>query len=365
LVDAMSTSTNENAQRRDVLLENLKRAATPAPTTEMTSMTPTVTNSEVKTPEATIEVETEVKVEVKEKAEVKVEVEAEAADDDDTESTTNKSEIAVKCLLLLFFLYFFLFSLDLMGTSFKILGGCTAGSLFGSINNPIAGLMIGILATVLVQSSSTSTSIVVALVGADALSVRNGIPVIMGANIGTSVTSTLVALGHYGNEDELELAFAGATVHDMFNFLCVGVFLPLEIITHLIQATSKGLVSGIEVEDGDAWEGPIKLLVAPLVAEFIYANKNVIKGVAQGDSCDSYYALNETTGLRISDALITCGDYCGVFYSATSTQAEDQVAASVCLFISLLILVGCLLGMVSTLHSIVAQMSEKWIRAAV
>ena len=52
--------------------------------------------------------------------------------------------------------------------------------------------MVGILATVLVQSSSTSTSIVVGLVGAGQLTVHNAIPIIMGANIGTSVTNTIV-----------------------------------------------------------------------------------------------------------------------------------------------------------------------------
>jgi len=52
------------------------------------------------------------------------------------------------------------------------MGGCTAGALFGGIDNPIAGLCIGILATVLLQSSSTSTSIIVSLVGADAIEVK-------------------------------------------------------------------------------------------------------------------------------------------------------------------------------------------------
>ena len=90
----------------------------------------------------------------------------------------------------LFFLYFFLVSIELLGTSAKVLGGCSAGSLFGDETNPVGSLVIGILATVLVQSSSTTTSIIVSLVGADAVSVRTGIYMVMGANIGTSVTNT-------------------------------------------------------------------------------------------------------------------------------------------------------------------------------
>ena len=92
--------------------------------------------------------------------------------------------VAAKIIGVLLALYFFLFGLDLMGGAFSALGGKGAGGLFTITDNPIAGLMVGILATVMVQSSSTSTSIVVGLVGAEVLSVRQAIPIIMGANIG-------------------------------------------------------------------------------------------------------------------------------------------------------------------------------------
>ena len=100
--------------------------------------------------------------------------------------------VTLKILGVLISLYLFLFGLDLMGVSFSALGSKGAGNLFTFSDNPITALMVGILATVLVQSSSTSTSIVIGLVGADVLSVRGAIPIIMGANIGTSVTNTIV-----------------------------------------------------------------------------------------------------------------------------------------------------------------------------
>ena len=119
-------------------------------------------------------------------------------------------------------LYFFLFSLDLMGTAAKIMGGCTAGTLLGDINNPIAGLTIGILATVLLQSSSTTTSIIVSLVGSDTIEVKLAIYIIMGANIGTSVTNTIVAMGQMGDKDQLErvslLARARSASHSLYNY---------------------------------------------------------------------------------------------------------------------------------------------------
>ena len=81
--------------------------------------------------------------------------------------------VFVGILLVCSFLYFFLFGLDLLGEGAKVMSACSAGELFGDDTNPIAGLMIGILATVLLQSSSTTTSIIVSLVGS-AISVQQG-----------------------------------------------------------------------------------------------------------------------------------------------------------------------------------------------
>eukprot|EP00956_Cyclotella_meneghiniana_P018058 scaffold29847_cov74-Cyclotella_meneghiniana.AAC.7 len=99
-------------------------------------------------------------------------------------------KIFIGACFALFFLYFFLVSIELLGSAAKVLTGCAAGSLFGEEANPIAGLVIGMLVTVMLQSSSTTTSIIVSLVGAGAISVQYAIYMVMGANIGTSVTNT-------------------------------------------------------------------------------------------------------------------------------------------------------------------------------
>ena len=100
--------------------------------------------------------------------------------------------------LLLLLLYIFFVSISLMGASFKFFGKGFAEQLLSTTSNPFVGLLIGVLATSLVQSSSTTTSMVVALVAGGALDVAGAIPIIMGANIGTSVTNTLVSVGHIG-----------------------------------------------------------------------------------------------------------------------------------------------------------------------
>ena len=89
--------------------------------------------------------------------------------------------------------------------------------------------MIGVLGTVLVQSSSTFTSIIVAAIGAG-MDVHIAVPMIMGANIGTSVTNTLVAMTQIGKRDEFERAFAAATVLDMFNWSTVIILFTIEVL---------------------------------------------------------------------------------------------------------------------------------------
>jgi solute carrier family 34 (sodium-dependent phosphate cotransporter) len=135
----------------------------------------------------------------------------------------------LRVVLLGVVLYAFLVSIGLMGEAFKIFGKGVAHQLMTMTANPMVGLFTGILATTLVQSSSTTTSITVGLLAAGSLSIEGAIPIIMGANIGTSVTNTLVSMGHITRPEEFKRALAGATIHDFFNFLTVLILFPLEL----------------------------------------------------------------------------------------------------------------------------------------
>ncbi len=106
------------------------------------------------------------------------------------------------------------------------------------------GLIVGTVATALIQSSSTVTSIVVGLV-AGGLPVATAVPMVMGANIGTSITNTLVSLGHVGDKSEFKRAFAAATIHDFFNLLSVVIFLPIEIFFHPLERVAHLLAENL------------------------------------------------------------------------------------------------------------------------
>ena len=133
-------------------------------------------------------------------------------------------------------------------------------SFFQATANPFVGLMVGILATTLVQSSSVTTAMVVGLVAApeNPLPVVSAIPMIMGSNIGTTVTNSVVALAHMGRKEEFRRAFAVATCHDFFNFIAVAVLLPLEIATGFLGKAAAALATTLGGSGGLEFDSPLK-----------------------------------------------------------------------------------------------------------
>lgn len=171
----------------------------------------------------------------------------------------------LRLLLAPVFVYLFLISINLMGLGFKLLGHGFAERLLYTTSNPFAGLIIGILVTSIIQSSSTTTSITVGLVAAESLALRNAIPIIMGANIGTTVTNTLVSLAHITRKDEFRRAIAAATVHDFFNIYAVLILFPLELTTHIIERISLTLTHNFTAVGGTKLFNPLKLVISPAV----------------------------------------------------------------------------------------------------
>ena len=161
---------------------------------------------------------------------------------------------------LLVLLFVFLMGVQGLGDGFRLLGRDLLDAFFTTTENPFMALMVGILATTLVQSSSVTTVMVVGLVAApeNPLPVANAVPMIMGANIGTTVTNTVVSLAHMGRRDEFFRAFSVATCHDFFNFMTVAVLLPLEITTGYLRRAAVALASTFGGVSGVTYENPLK-----------------------------------------------------------------------------------------------------------
>jgi len=174
-------------------------------------------------------------------------------------------------VLLVAVLLAFFVALDLLGLAFGLFGKGLAKVLIEQTANPFVGLFAGILATTLAQSSSTTTSLTVALVAAGGLTVEGAIPVIMGANIGTSVTNTLVSLAHVTRRVEFERAFAGATVHDLFNLISVAILFPLELATGYLARVSSALAGVLEGMGGLKMADPLKEIIRPVSSAIVEA----------------------------------------------------------------------------------------------
>lgn len=138
--------------------------------------------------------------------------------------------------LVVFLIYSMLVAVSTVSSGFKIFSGGAAGAeqIFAFVTNPFAALILGTLATALVQSSSTVTAVIVGLV-AGGLPLSIAIPMMMGANIGTTITNTIVSIGHVRDKEEFKRAFSAATVHDFFNLIAVMIFLPLEMMFGLLE----------------------------------------------------------------------------------------------------------------------------------
>lgn len=190
-----------------------------------------------------------------------------------TESSQNSSVVVnyIKIAAIFAILYLFLLSIGMIGAGFKGLGRGFAEELMSGDAAPLVGLFIGILATSLIQSSSTTTSLVVGMVAAGTfgedpfVAVAAAIPYIMGANIGTSVTNTIVALGHIVNKNEFKRAFSASVVHDFFNVFSVIILFPLQYYFGIISKTANWMASLFMGAGTFTFKSPIKMITKPAV----------------------------------------------------------------------------------------------------
>jgi sodium-dependent phosphate cotransporter len=173
--------------------------------------------------------------------------------------------VPVRVLILLATLFVFFVSINLMGDALKALTKSYVRDLLREATlHPVVGLLLGILTTSIIQSSSTTTSIVVAFAAAGTIELRGAIPIIMGANIGTTVTNTLVSFACIQRKGEFQRALAAGIIHDWFNILATMVLFPLEVTTHILERSAiwaKGAVIGTSFGKVDG----LKTIVDPIV----------------------------------------------------------------------------------------------------
>ncbi|XP_022356666.1 sodium-dependent phosphate transport protein 2C isoform X2 [Enhydra lutris kenyoni] len=285
-------------------------------------------------------------------------------------------------------LYLFICSLDILSSAFQLLSSRIAGDIFKGnvvLSNPVAGLVIGVLVTVLVQSSSTSSSIVVSMVASKLLTVQACVPIIMGVNVGTSITSTLVSMAQSGDPDEFRRAFGGSAVHGIFNWLTVLILLPLESATALLERLS-GLALGTgSLQPGGQAPDILKVLTKPLTHLIVQLDTDMITSSATGNATNGSIIKRwcGTRELTISGNSSDCGptasgpcpesnssvvvEQLPCHHLFVGTALTDLAVGFILLAASLLLLCTCLVLIVKLLNSVlrgrVAQAVRKVINA--
>ena len=171
-------------------------------------------------------------------------------------------------------LYFFLSAINVMGAGLKTLGKHSdwLERILSMGSNPFAALLGSVLVTSIVQSSSFTTSLIITLVASGQMPVETAIYAIMGANIGTSVTNIIVALGSVRIREQFRRAFTAALVHDIFNWLTVAIIFPLEWISSAVRNDvgyltlfSTKLTAMLGLQPVPKPNSPIKVITRPVV----------------------------------------------------------------------------------------------------
>ena len=202
------------------------------------------------------------------------------------------------------------------------------------------------------------------LLSISVLKVEPAVYIVMGANIGTSVTNTIVSLAQSAERNEFRRAFAGAVVRDIFNWLSVIVFLPLEVITGYLRRLTGEIFSKLRLETWETNQKLLKVVTEPFAKLIIQIDKEIIKNIALGDEKSQKKSLikscvsktekivtlrNETTGLEYIKTVIETEDTCTFLFKGTSLS--DTGVGVILLVFSIALLCICLICIVKLLHS--------------
>ncbi len=188
-----------------------------------------------------------------------------------TSQNKNNQRIFLSAVTIAFAIGLFLFSIHMMGLAFNVLGQNTARSILNVTSNPFVGLFIGLLITAILQSSSTTTSMTVIAVASGSLTLNNAIPIVMGANVGTTITSTIVSLSYITKSGEFRKAISAGTIHDVFNIVTVLLLFPLEIRYNLLASLSSSIASLVKSPESN-----MVLLGASKFAPFDWLSHSII-----------------------------------------------------------------------------------------
>ncbi len=161
-------------------------------------------------------------------------------------------DILIKGTFLLLTFYLFFVVIELMVQGFNLMGKDLVSEIVVVTSNPFVAIFIGLLSSAIIQSSSTITAAVVAMVASGTLTLGNATYVIIGANVGTTLTSMIVAMTHISQNKEYKRAVAAAASHNIFNIISVVLFFPLEYYFHFLTKMATQATQWLPISDSNS-----------------------------------------------------------------------------------------------------------------
>jgi len=184
----------------------------------------------------------------------------------------------------------FIVGMNFMGDALEKSAGTGMKRMLERIsNNRLSGVGIGAGVTAIIQSSSATSVMVIGLVNAGVMSLLQATPIIMGANIGTTITGVLVALKNdYFNMVMYLLAFAGVMMGfskkekiKIVGSLCSGlglIFIGLEVMSSE-QAFGNPLVEGMFTDVFSRIDFPLLLILVGAIFTALIQSSSAATGV--------------------------------------------------------------------------------------
>ncbi|SHH23206.1 Na/Pi cotransporter family protein [Caloranaerobacter azorensis] len=146
-------------------------------------------------------------------------------------------------------IFLFLSGIKIISTSFeKTVSKKFKTTLYKLTNNKIVGVLLGIMITGLLQSSSATTLLVISLVHSNLINIYKAVPIIMGANIGTTITAQIVAIEiknyaiYFLLAGFITMPFFKKESNKIIPRLLIGIsliFLGLDIVSNSIASTNS------------------------------------------------------------------------------------------------------------------------------
>lgn len=285
---------------------------------------------------------------------------------EETLKTKKESNLIIGLKLFAIFstLYFFMWSSSILSQAFNLTSYHYAGHFIrtsGFLQNPLIGLMVGIITTVVFQSSGAVTSVLVTIVGSGVLNVRQSIPIIMGANLGTSVTNTVVSLIVYRKKENFEIAMTAGIVHDMYNMMSVVFMLPIELLLHPLEYTSIWMLNlfgtSSHTEIGELQF--LSYLVKPLVDVVIMIDKEKTSNLDPNVIVPSNISLVKRCCNSERRGNETICNECFSLFS--KLDFSDNVVCILLLVIAMVTLFTCLIFVVRVTKSLLGGKLLNWV----